>query len=86
MPLAILFIAVATVVFRQSVHGPLAAAGASLIIGAALWGWRAVPASVADDNLNYVAARHLIVQDLHEVEPRREFIQNNALNVKNLDI
>jgi methyl-accepting chemotaxis protein len=61
VPLAILFIAVATVVFRQSVHGPLAAAGASLIIGAALWGWRAVPASVADDNLNYVAARHLIL-------------------------
>jgi methyl-accepting chemotaxis protein len=61
VPLAILFIAVAAVAFRQSAHGPLAASGASLIIGAALWGWRAVPASVSEDNLNYVAARHLIL-------------------------
>ena len=60
VPLAMVFVIVGICGFWQAANKTGATTGAALILVAAVWGWRAVPADAPSDNLRLMALRHLI--------------------------
>ena len=61
LPLAVFFVAVAVAAFWNVAHKPFALASAALVIGAAVWGWHAIPANSAENDLKQTAKRHVLL-------------------------
>lgn len=64
VPLAVLLVAIGVVALWGSINRPGAVAGALLIVGAAVWGWRVIPVRIQDHDLREVARCHRIVAAL----------------------
>lgn len=64
VPLAIVFVAAGIAALWGSTNRPGAIAGALLIIGTMIWGWRVIPTRTADKDLKEVARCHLICASL----------------------
>jgi methyl-accepting chemotaxis protein len=64
VPLAIVFVAAGIAAVWGSINRPGAIAGALLIIGTAIWGWRVIPVRTAEHDLHEVARCHRIVATL----------------------
>lgn len=64
VPLAIVFVAAGIAALWQSANQPGAIAGALLIIGTAIWGWRVIPTRTPEHDLQEVARCHFIVAAL----------------------